>query len=121
MMESTLVQQSDPVSIVPAQTETVSLTQTTAKPYPPIIEAETPSSSVSLSPTLSPVTKPPTVEETPRATPGPEDWKDLPVVPEISDKVTEIFKNGLSLGNNPHSFFQDRRLRINASMVFGRL
>jgi len=41
---------------------------------------------------------------TPRPTLGPESWKDLPVVPPISDHVTEIFLRGLAAGNNPGAF-----------------
>jgi len=40
------------------------------------------------------------------STPLPPDyWQKLPVVPEtISDRVREIFRRGLNLGNNPHVF-----------------
>jgi len=40
----------------------------------------------------------------PTATLGPDDWKSLPVLPEISSRVKEIFELGLSLGNNPNAF-----------------
>ncbi len=34
----------------------------------------------------------------------PEAWKSLPVIPQISQRVIEIYKTGLSLGNDPHHF-----------------
>jgi hypothetical protein len=37
-------------------------------------------------------------------TPGPDDWKDSPVIPEISNRSREIFQQGLKLGNNPSHF-----------------
>lgn len=35
---------------------------------------------------------------------GPEDWKNLPIVPEISDTVRDIYKIGQTMGNNPQAF-----------------
>jgi len=50
----------------------------------------------------------PTVESTsaPSSTPLPADfWQKLPVIPEnISERVREIYRQGLSRGNNPHIF-----------------
>ena len=51
--------------------------------------------------TLPPVITP---TEPPTPTMGPEDWKTMPVIPEISDKVVEIYQRGLELGNNPGAF-----------------
>jgi hypothetical protein len=34
----------------------------------------------------------------------PEAWKNLPVIPQISQRVIEIYKTGLTLGNDPHRF-----------------
>ena len=35
----------------------------------------------------------------------PDFWKDLPILPEqISDQVLEIYRRGLSMGNNPNAF-----------------
>lgn len=34
----------------------------------------------------------------------PEAWKSLPVIPQISQRTIEIYKTGLTLGNDPHSF-----------------
>ncbi|MCU0487798.1 MAG: SGNH/GDSL hydrolase family protein [Anaerolineales bacterium] len=35
---------------------------------------------------------------------GPEDWKNLPVIPEISTTAIQIYQYGVTLGNNPHAF-----------------
>jgi hypothetical protein len=42
----------------------------------------------------------------PTSTPLPADfWKNLPIIPhEINERVREIYKLGLTLGNNPHVF-----------------
>jgi hypothetical protein len=67
------------------------------------------------SPTNTPLL-PATVTATPEATatipvtptedsrPKPEDWKEWPVVPEITSRVYEIYAKGQELGNDPHSF-----------------
>ena len=61
---------------------------------------------------LMPPTQTPTPEVTATAvvTPTedtrllPEDWKEWPVVPEITSRVYEIYALGQELGNDPHSF-----------------
>jgi hypothetical protein len=40
----------------------------------------------------------------PNDQPDPEDWKDLPVIPAISDHAKEIYKAGIEAGNNPRAF-----------------
>jgi len=40
----------------------------------------------------------------PRPTLRPEDWKQLPVVPRISQTVIEIYQRGQELGNDPRAF-----------------
>ncbi len=56
----------------------------------------------------SPATASPSAEAdlVPTSTPLPADfWKNLPIIPqEISERVREIYKLGLTLGNNPHVF-----------------
>lgn len=47
---------------------------------------------------------PPTPTATPRPTLGPEDWKYLPVIPEISSTATQIYHHGVARGNNPRAF-----------------
>ncbi len=58
------------------------------------------------SPTLA--ASSPTAELIPTSTPTPlppNFWQKLPVIPEkISDRVREIYRLGLSMGNNPHIF-----------------
>ncbi len=34
----------------------------------------------------------------------PVDWKKLPVIPKIQDRVLEIYQRGIELGNNPTAF-----------------
>lgn len=40
------------------------------------------------------------------ATPAlaPDDWQTLPVIPEISARTLEIYRNGQRMGNNPRAF-----------------
>ncbi len=60
-----------------------------------------------LSPTLSPTTIP-TVQPNPSPTPTPTfdaaTWTEMPVVPQLSDRVKEIYQRGLELGNHPNAF-----------------
>jgi hypothetical protein len=60
------------------------------------------------SPTLTPAASSPTAAlvSTFSPTPLPPDfWQQLPVIPEkISGRVREIYRLGLTLGNNPHVF-----------------
>jgi hypothetical protein len=41
---------------------------------------------------------------TPRTPLKPDEWKNLPVVPKISDTAVGIYQRGLKLGNDPHAF-----------------
>ena len=53
------------------------------------------------------VTEPSGVDQeaiAPRPTLSPEDWKQLPVVPIISQTVIEIYQRGQELGNDPRAF-----------------
>ena len=45
-------------------------------------------------------------QATPTALPtlGPDEWQQLPIVPEISDHTRAIYQHGLELGNNPQAF-----------------
>jgi hypothetical protein len=56
-------------------------------------------------PTLE-ITSAPTIQVTPtiRPTLGPDEWQELLIIPEIGDRVIEIYKRGIELGNNPNSF-----------------
>lgn len=46
----------------------------------------------------------PASSPTPRPPLAPDAWKELPVVPTISDRVVEIYQRGLAAGNDPHAF-----------------
>jgi hypothetical protein len=58
--------------------------------------------------TAPPATSSPTTEIPPTSTPTPlsaDFWQKIPVIPlSISDRVREIYQQGLSLGNNRHVF-----------------
>jgi hypothetical protein len=69
----------------PESTEPVNPTESTPEIY-------------SLTPTR------PAASPTPRSTLAPEAWKELPVVPPISQRVVEIYQRGLAAGNNPGAF-----------------
>lgn len=56
----------------------------------------------SLSVATKVVTEAPT--STPRPTLAPDEWKSLPIVPEVSDTAREIYQHGLEMGNNPNAF-----------------
>ncbi len=64
----------------------------TRTPFLP--QPETPTS-----PPASP-TSPPTLTPTL----APDAWRDLPVVPVVSDRAREIYERGLALGNDPNAF-----------------
>ena len=40
----------------------------------------------------------------PRPTLAADEWKNLPIVPTVSDTVLEIYRHGLELGNDPNAF-----------------
>jgi hypothetical protein len=35
---------------------------------------------------------------------GPDDWKDLPIIPTVSVTALQIYQRGLELGEDPHAF-----------------
>jgi hypothetical protein len=41
---------------------------------------------------------------TPKPTLAPDAWKEMPVIPTVSDTVVQIYRHGLELGNNPRAF-----------------
>lgn len=41
---------------------------------------------------------------TARPTLGLNDWKKLPIIPPISERMSAIYRRGLEMGNNPHAF-----------------
>jgi hypothetical protein len=66
------------------------------------VDPTTPASSTPLATAIS--TARPIVTPTPRPTLKPEEWKQLPVIPPISEHVLEIYQRGLAAGNNPAAF-----------------
>jgi hypothetical protein len=40
----------------------------------------------------------------PSPTPGPEDWKSAPIIPQLSERARQIFEQGLAQGNDPQRF-----------------
>ncbi len=74
----------------------------TATAVPP-----TPGNQPGASPTTAPSAKPTATilpSPTPRPPLKPDQWKDLPAIPAISDTIVQIYQRGLELGNNPHAF-----------------
>jgi hypothetical protein len=55
-------------------------------------------------------TQPPATEPTSTTMPTadtrlkPEDWRDWPVIPEVSQTAREIYQKGVEMGNNPRAF-----------------
>ncbi len=41
---------------------------------------------------------------TPRPTLAPDEWKQLPVIPVVSEAMKEVYQRGLAMGRNPHAF-----------------
>jgi hypothetical protein len=41
---------------------------------------------------------------TPEAALDPEDWRDWPVIPEVTKTAREIYRKGIEMGNDPHAF-----------------
>jgi Tol biopolymer transport system component len=84
---------------VPAPTtETFSSTPTLELAPPP---------EMIVAPTLAPSSTPaPTAEagSTPVPRMAPEDWMNWPVVPTVTSRAIEIYKQGLAMGNDPHAF-----------------
>jgi hypothetical protein len=73
----------------------------TIVPSPELNASQTPTSVVEKSQTLSPSSTP---TSTPIPTLGPDEWKELPIIPKPSDRIIEIYRHGLEMGNNPYAF-----------------
>lgn len=43
-------------------------------------------------------------DATPRPTLGPDEWKQLPVIPVVSEAMKEVYQRGIELGRNPNVF-----------------
>lgn len=55
-------------------------------------------------PTENPTEEPAQILPTATISPSYENWKELPVLPDVSSRVREIYQHGLSLGKNPNAF-----------------
>ena len=87
-----------------------------ALPEPTVAELAAPSSTARPalpSPNSSPTNQPadittsaprPTSAPLATATPGPDAWKELPLLTADAERVREIYLHGLALGNDPHAF-----------------
>jgi hypothetical protein len=64
----------------------------------------TPTSTRQPSPAATLVQPTGTLTPLPTATPWPADWRDLPVIPNISARAHQVYQAGLAKGNNPHVF-----------------
>ena len=73
-----------------------------ASPLIPTL-AVSPSPAVTLTPTLTPSITPPAPLTLPTRLPA-KNWKEWPVIPEITNRAREIYQKGLLLGNNPRAF-----------------
>jgi len=92
--------------VVPSATLTIQpITATTTEVETGPIPTPTPKDGLpSPSPelTASPTTMPPTATTRPPL--GKDEWKELPIIPEMSDHIIEIYQRGLELGNRPNAF-----------------
>lgn len=68
--------------------------------------ASNPTGTMEIPPTQAPIAITPEEPNQlrPTATMTQDDWKGLPVLPDISPRAIEIYERGLSLGNNPNVF-----------------
>jgi len=95
------------------QVNTVSVSQSSAVPSAtPTPEPTNPPAEPTASPTEpepvmltdTPVLLEPTATDQPTVTLAPDGWKQLPVVPIVSERVKDIYWRGVALGNNPQAF-----------------
>lgn len=75
-----------------SESETKPILATPSKPTPTKTINETPSSGTS------------TPTNAPRLQPSGDDWKSLPVIPEMSSTALDVYRLGLEMGNNPAAF-----------------
>lgn len=94
-------------SASPSETTGQTVSQQTIAPQDSVLPSATPTNTSLLTPTETPtpeVTATAVVTPTEDTRPLPEDWKEWPVVPEITSRVYEIYALGQELGNDPHNF-----------------
>lgn len=118
--------------------ETAPVTTVQGTPLPATAIAEVPSSTPSPVPpadTLTPVptstqtpipntpTHTATPTETPTATPDlrlkPEQWRSWPIVPTLSARALQIYREGQKLGNDPHAFSRIGDCQSESAIMMG--
>jgi hypothetical protein len=74
----------------------------------PIPNTETPAPTATITTTPVPPTPTLTLEPTATSTPDlrlkPEQWQDWPIVPTLSPRALEIYRQGIAMGNDPKAF-----------------
>ena len=74
-----------------------------ATPPPPQPSAA-PADTAAPAPLAGTTTSQPPPSATARVTPWPENWQDLPVVPEPGESARALYARGLAMGNDPRAF-----------------
>lgn len=94
-----------------AQTSSTQITLTIQPTLSRLSPSETPSPTANPVHTTAPTmtTKSetqlkPTTTPTVRQAPDPQAWREIPVIPTVSDTARKIYHTGLELGRNPHAF-----------------
>ena len=94
-------------SASPSETTGQAVSQQTVAPQESVLPSVTSTNTPLMPPTQTPTpeaTATAAVTPTEDTRPLPEDWKEWPVVPEITSRVYEIYALGQELGNDPHNF-----------------
>ncbi len=96
------------ITQTPTSRPTATATDPAPEPTGTIDQTTLPPTSTPPVPTTAIPTQITTTEQistaTPQPTLGPDDWKSLPIIPEPSENIIEIFQHGLAAGNNPNAF-----------------
>ena len=96
------------ISFNKTPTAALSLNSSPESPSTPTSPPATSTAIVYENPLLEPITPATTPTSLPTSTRlpplRPDEWQTLPVIPEISPIVQEIFTHGLTRGNNPNAF-----------------
>jgi hypothetical protein len=101
----------DSVALAAIDSPTPIGTRTAIPTATPLIRTATPaqSSTPTLTPSITPTpSDTPTPTLTPTITPTPTTWpatfEDMPVIPTVSQTAIDIYRHGMALGRDPHSF-----------------
>lgn len=91
-----------PITVQPSKTIDNFSTETVIVPNPTIHKTATVEKTIPNSATT--IQSEPDGVILPTLSSNPEAWKNLPVIPQITQRTIEIYKTGLALGNDPHRF-----------------